>query len=178
MNSLISNKKGFHILHLEDNSFDVDLLQLQLQSLSFPYSLKQVTSEVKFKEAFFECPPDIVVSDSNLPGFDTGNALTFVRENYPDIPFLFFSGQLSPLVQEEALAKGASVFIDKNDLGRLVSAIEQFRQKKFQRLPAVGHAVIVQCDGFRCLAYRNTEGKWIDFSREIELHHIDSWEDV
>lgn len=37
-------------------------------------------------------------------------------------------------------------------------------------LPPIGKKVIAHCDGFRCLAYRNNEGKWIaDFDhRELE----------
>jgi len=35
-------------------------------------------------------------------------------------------------------------------------------------LPVPGLPVEVQCDGFKCMAFRNSSGKWIDlFSREF-----------
>ena len=38
----------------------------------------------------------------------------------------------------------------------------------FQSLPDKGLPVQVQCDGFRCMAFRDNEGRWIDlFTREI-----------
>jgi hypothetical protein len=39
-------------------------------------------------------------------------------------------------------------------------------------LPPVGLNVIVQCDGFRCLAYRNTEGQWISAYDNRELDNV------
>jgi hypothetical protein len=39
-------------------------------------------------------------------------------------------------------------------------------------LPPVGLNVIVQCDGFRCLAYRNYEGKWIATFDQRELNNV------
>jgi hypothetical protein len=39
-------------------------------------------------------------------------------------------------------------------------------------LPPVGLNVIVQCDGFRCLAYRNLDGKWIATFDKRELDNV------
>ena len=33
----------------------------------------------------------------------------------------------------------------------------------------VGQMVMVQCEGFRCLAYRDRDGKWRDAIRNSEL---------
>jgi hypothetical protein len=34
---------------------------------------------------------------------------------------------------------------------------------------AVGEVVLVQCDGFRCLAFRDHDGTWRDYYRKEEL---------
>ena len=39
-------------------------------------------------------------------------------------------------------------------------------------LPALGLPVQVQCDGFKCMAYRNKEGKWVDFFTHEILTHV------
>jgi hypothetical protein len=39
-------------------------------------------------------------------------------------------------------------------------------------LPPVGRTVLVQCKGFRCLAYRDSAGKWRDAQRKNELSNV------
>jgi hypothetical protein len=39
-------------------------------------------------------------------------------------------------------------------------------------LPPAGVPVQVQCDGFKCMAYRDNEGKWIDFFTRKFLPHV------
>jgi CheY-like chemotaxis protein len=176
MNFESGTKHPVQILHLEDSSLDIELMEIQLKALTFPFSLTRVSTEPEFRAVLSDKSVDLVVSDSNLPGFDTRNALAFVRENYPKVPFIFFSGQLSPKIQEMAFSDGACAFIDKNDPGRLVSMIEQFCNGP-RKLPAVGHALVVQCRGFRCLAYLTDKGRWVDCLQHQELPEVLSWYD-
>ena len=43
------------------------------------------------------------------------------------------------------------------------------RDKKNEKLPPVAETVLVQCHGFRCLAYRDKEGNWRNFHRPEEV---------
>lgn len=40
------------------------------------------------------------------------------------------------------------------------------------QLPPVGVNVIVQCDGYRCLAHRTRDGKWVTTFSNIELKNV------
>jgi hypothetical protein len=40
------------------------------------------------------------------------------------------------------------------------------------RLPLLGHNVLVQCPGFRCLAYRDPDGNWRDAYRGDILSNV------
>jgi hypothetical protein len=45
---------------------------------------------------------------------------------------------------------------------------QEFKKNPFGPLPTLGLPVQVQCDGFRCMAFRDQEGRWVDlFSREF-----------
>jgi hypothetical protein len=45
---------------------------------------------------------------------------------------------------------------------------QEFKSDKYGALPVLGVPVQVQCEGFRCMAYRDREGRWVDlFSREF-----------
>jgi hypothetical protein len=46
--------------------------------------------------------------------------------------------------------------------------VQEFKKNKYGPLPVFGLPVQVQCDGFRCMAFRDREGRWVDlFSREF-----------
>jgi hypothetical protein len=45
-------------------------------------------------------------------------------------------------------------------------------RKKDSRLPAPYERVVVQCEGFRCLAYRDHDGYWKDAKTEKELPEV------
>ena len=47
-------------------------------------------------------------------------------------------------------------------------ALDQ-KDKKREKLPPVAQTALVQCQGFRCLAYRDKEGKWRSFHRPGEV---------
>ncbi len=37
-----------------------------------------------------------------------------------------------------------------------------FKKPMYGSLPAIGLPVQVQCDGFKCMAFRDREGRWVD----------------
>jgi hypothetical protein len=43
---------------------------------------------------------------------------------------------------------------------------------KSQLIPALAQAVVVRCPGFRCLAYRDKDGRWRDVAHNEELPEI------
>ena len=41
-------------------------------------------------------------------------------------------------------------------------------KKNYGPLPSTGVPVQVQCDGYKCMAFRDQEGRWVDlFSRQF-----------
>jgi hypothetical protein len=46
------------------------------------------------------------------------------------------------------------------------------QKEKPEDLPPVGVAVVVQCEHYRCLAYRTEQGKWISCFRKEELKDV------
>ncbi len=42
------------------------------------------------------------------------------------------------------------------------------KNHEYGALPVLGVPVQVQCDGFKCMAFRDREGRWVDlFSRKL-----------
>lgn len=49
---------------------------------------------------------------------------------------------------------------------------DKFEEGIKHDLPPAGMNVMIQCNGFRCLAYRTQEGKWMSTFRHEELNEV------
>ncbi|HWC61200.1 MAG TPA: response regulator [Verrucomicrobiae bacterium] len=184
MNKVPENptKPYLRVLHLEDNSLDAELIKMELERTKIPCSITQVWTQADFEAALQKGGIDIFLSDSQLPSFETMKALTRTREVCPDVPFVFVSGATSPVRKANAFFRGATDFIEKNELPRLVSLIDRLfsetKSDETKPLPEMGAPVMVQCRGFSCLGYRDREGKWRDYARSTELPTVIGWSDL
>jgi len=171
---------SLRVLHLEDNPVDAALIQTELRERNIPCSVTRICTQENFEAELQKGGVDLILSDSQLPGFDTLSALTRAREICPTVPFIFVSGTASPKVKADAFVRGASDFISKEDLPKLARVLEWlFFLNKLEHaispLPEVGMPVIVQCKEFRCLGYFDRQGTWRDFEKSSELSEVVAW---
>jgi signal transduction histidine kinase len=68
---------------------------------------------------------DIILADYMLPSFDGFSALAIAREERPDVPFIFVTGSLGEEVAIESLKRGATDYVLKHRLSRLVAAVNR-----------------------------------------------------
>ncbi len=115
------------ILLLEDTDSDAELVERALLRGGLSFTLRRVENEHDFVRELREHTPDVVLADYRLPGFDGLAALRVVRESHPDLPFLVVSGTLGDEMAVEVLKLGATDYILKDRLGRLVPAILRAR---------------------------------------------------
>lgn len=124
------------VLILEDAPTDAELIQHELRAAGLVFTAVRVTNRDDFVRALGESGPDIILADYTLPGFDGLAALAIVREQSPDVPFVFVTGTLGDERAVEALKRGATDYILKDRLSRLgpavVRAIEDARIRKKQ----------------------------------------------
>jgi len=57
---------------------------------------------------------DCVISDYEMPGIDGIEFLQSVREEYPDLPFILFTGKGSEAVASEAISAGITDYLQKS----------------------------------------------------------------
>ena len=115
------------ILHLDDNLLDAQLVKLALdaEGKNFPTSLKYVQSEKEYLEALTQADFDIILSDYRMPDFDGERALRAAREMCPDIPFIMVTGELGEERVIETLKRGATDYVLKDRIFRLIPAIKR-----------------------------------------------------
>jgi sigma-B regulation protein RsbU (phosphoserine phosphatase) len=111
------------VLLLEDNPFDAQLITARLAGDRFV--VHQVRDGSGFAQALLDRRPDVILSDYNLPGFDGLAALAAARARWPEIPFLFVSGALGEERAIELLKRGATDYVLKDNLDRLLPCLER-----------------------------------------------------
>lgn len=175
-------KQCLRVLHLEDNSWDAELIKLELERTQIPCSVTQVWTEKDFEEALRMGGIDIFLSDSQLPGFETLKALVRTREVCPNVPFIFVSGTSSPTQKANAFFRGAVDFIQKDELFKLVPLMDRlFARANHGGIlppPEIGIPVVVRCEKYSCLGYMDRQGKWRDYARSEELPAVIDWCDL
>ncbi len=110
---------------LEDDAHDAELIELELARDGLDVDWQLVASEAAFKAALLPTPPDVVLADYTLPGFDGLAALKIVQKTCPDVPFIFVSGSLGEERATEALKSGATDYVVKDRLQRLPAVVRR-----------------------------------------------------
>jgi signal transduction histidine kinase len=110
------------VLHLEDSELDHELMLTHLRRGGLEVRSLRVDSEAAFLAAL-EQDWDVVLSDFNLPGFSGLVALDLLKASGRDIPFILVSGEIGEDTAVEAMRNGASDYLLKNNLARLVPAL-------------------------------------------------------
>jgi signal transduction histidine kinase len=114
-----------NVLHLEDSDLDHELVCAHLQRGGLTINMTRVDSEVEYLKVIDDPQSgiDVVISDYNLPGFSGLLALDLLKARSLDLPFVLVSGQIGEDTAVEAMRNGASDYILKNNLARLVPAV-------------------------------------------------------
>lgn len=110
------------LLHLEDSELDHDLTLAHLRRGGLVIEARRVDQEVDFLRALDE-RWDVIVSDYNLPGFSGLVALDLLMARGTEVPFILVSGEIGEDTAVEAMRNGASDYLLKNNLARLVPAL-------------------------------------------------------
>jgi PAS domain S-box-containing protein len=117
------------ILHLEDDSADSQLIAAALRQDGLDCEISWVSNQAGFEEALIRGGFELILADYHLPGFDGQGALALCRRYRCFAPFLFVSGFIGEEVALESLKQGATDYVFKHNLARLVPAIRRALQE-------------------------------------------------
>jgi PAS domain S-box-containing protein len=121
------------ILHLEDDPRDAELVQETLAADGIRSQVIRVETEPDFVSSLEKCPFDLILADHTLPTFDGLSALKIARRNCPQVPFIFVSGTLGEEVAIEALKIGATDYVFKTRLSRIVPSVQRALREADER---------------------------------------------
>lgn len=113
------------LLQLEDNQIDAELILATLNEGGIPCEARRVDRRDTFVAALKEGLFDLILADYSLPGFDGITALSLAQQLRPDLPFIFVSGTLGEELAIDAMHRGATDYILKQRIGRLVPSLQR-----------------------------------------------------
>jgi PAS domain S-box-containing protein len=113
------------ILLLEDDPNDAGLIEAILEADHFICKTTCVQGRAEFLAALESAEFDLILSDYKLPSFDGLSALGVARRVRPGLPFIFVSATIGEDVAIEALKVGATDYVLKTRMSRLVPAVRR-----------------------------------------------------
>ena len=113
------------VLIIEDSEDDTRRLVRELERDGYESTFKRVDTAEAMAAALDEQAWDLVIADYSMPSFSSPAALKLLKEKELDLPFIIVSGTIGEDRAVEAMKAGAHDFILKNNLKRLLPAIQR-----------------------------------------------------
>ncbi|WP_280586179.1 response regulator [Halorubrum sp. Boch-26] len=130
--------ESIDILHVDDNTKFANVTETFLNEVDDRFRIHSETDPTAGFEYLLANDVDCVVSDQDMPGSTGIEFLEKVREEYPDLPFILYTGRGSEEVASEAIRVGVTDYLQKgsgNDnyellANRVANAVEQARTRR------------------------------------------------
>lgn len=126
--------RPLRILLLEDEPNDAELFEETLAGDGIACDMTRVETEGDFVASLERGGFDLIFADYTLPSFDGLSALNIVRKGWPQVPFIFVSGTLGEEVAIEALKNGATDYVFKTRLSRIVPSVQRALREAEERM--------------------------------------------
>lgn len=124
---------ALRILSLEDSDLDAELIVRELRRGEIEFVSRRVQTGQDFQREIVEFQPELILADYLLPTFDGAQALSLAKISCPDVPVIIISGAVGEETAVELLKNGATDFVLKDRLGRLVPAVHRALREVAQR---------------------------------------------
>lgn len=136
--AITEQTSAVRVLHVDDDPQYTDLTETLLEDADDAIEVEAKTSVVEalnlLKERSFDC----IISDYEMPNTDGLEFLELVREQYPDLPFILFTGKGSEEIASEAISAGVTDYVQKKGnvdqyevlANRVRNAVDRYRAQR------------------------------------------------
>jgi len=112
-------------LVIEDDPVDFEILENHLRRHGMADGCRRAASRAELRAALDAGGWAVVLSDYNVPGVDLEDTLNLLQTRHPSLPLILVSGTVGEERAVELLKLGVTDFVLKQNLSRLVPAIER-----------------------------------------------------
>ena len=178
-------ERPIRVLHVDDEPDFVEMAATFLERETERIDVRPVTSASEALERLAEGSFDCIVSDYDMPERNGIEFLESVRERYPEIPFILYTGKGSEEIASEAISAGVTDYLGKGTgtsqytvlANRIENAVAQHRAEtslaetrhRYQRLIEESSDVFTVLDGEGYFDYVSPSVKRVLGYRSEEL---------
>jgi PAS domain S-box-containing protein len=151
---------NLRILHIDDSPKDTELVQETIAAEGIRCTIDRIDVRDRVLRAVRSVEYDIILCDYNLPAYSGMEALLDVRDINPSIPFIFVSGSIGEAHLIEALRLGATDYVLKTELSKLVPSIQRALREveEAQRRKLAEEARLASEESYRIVAETAKDG--------------------
>ncbi len=128
-------ERSIRVLHVDDEPGFADMAATFLERETGRIDVESVTSASEALERLAGESFDCIVSDYDMPERNGIEFLEAVRETYPDLPFILYTGKGSEEIASEAISAGVTDYLGKGAgtsqytvlANRIENAVAQYR---------------------------------------------------
>lgn len=129
------------VLHVDDQPDFAEMAAIFLERADDRFHVETVGSASEGLDRLADGSFDCVVSDYDMPRTDGIEFLRDVRERYPDLPFILFTGKGSEEIASDAISAGVTDYLQKESgtdqytilANRIQNYVERSRAEREQR---------------------------------------------
>jgi len=134
----MAEAQGISVLHVDDDPAFADLTADALSEHEAQITVETAMNASEGRDRLAANSFDCIVSDYEMPGKNGIEFLETIRENYPDLPFILYTGRGSEAVASDAIATGVTDYLQKESgtsqytilANRIRNAVEKRRQQE------------------------------------------------
>jgi signal transduction histidine kinase len=157
---------ALRVLFVEDSEDDVALQLRELRRGGFEPVHLRVEDEPSFRQALAGGGWELILADYTMPRFTGLAALALLLQSGQDVPFILISGTVGEEVAVECMKAGASDYVLKQSLARLVPAVRrELREVAGRRQRRQAEAALRESQALLALVYSHTSEMLVLASR-------------
>jgi len=119
------------ILHLEDSKEDAEILVDKIRRSGFKIEYHLVSVKDKYIDILDKFLPDVIIIDLKVPGFEGVEPILIARQYHKSVPIIVLTGAVGEEMAVNALKAGATDFILKDNIERIIPVLERaFYERK------------------------------------------------
>lgn len=108
-----SGQRSISVLHVDDEPSFADMVAMHLERSNSNLTVETEDRAQTALDRLASESIDCIVSDYQMPQMDGLELLDVVREEYPTLPFVLFTGKGSEEVAAEAINRGVDAYLQK-----------------------------------------------------------------
>ncbi|MBA2411815.1 MAG: response regulator [Burkholderiaceae bacterium] len=132
----MTSDDSLNLIVVEDSELDYELLLAMLAREGLKPRTTRVEDEAGMRDAFAKAQVDAVITDHNLPRFDSFASLKVAKSIDADMPVIVLSGEMSEDLAVATLHAGADDFVLKTRMFRIAAALQHSLQAAAARREA------------------------------------------